>query len=78
MERDPAAGNHAERGARVVPVACDSGLRALTDFLNSSEFAADDADRGVARERQALKVRTPYAAGTAANDPVSLRKDDVP
>jgi hypothetical protein len=59
-------------------VACDSGLRALTDFLNSPEFAADDADRGVTRERQALNVRTPYAAGTAVNDPVSLRKDDVP
>jgi hypothetical protein len=68
----------------------------LTDFLNSPEFTADDADRGVARERQALKVRTPYAAGLltptnafalvpgegyttlAANDPVSLRKDEEP
>jgi hypothetical protein len=27
----------------------------LTDFLNSAEFAADDADRGVARTRRRSK-----------------------
>jgi len=69
---------------------CPVMATGLTDFLNSAEFAADDADMRCGAPAPALKLRTPYAARglvtrsvtatltMAANDPVSLRKDEQP